>query len=370
LRIVVHKEIPEDCELRRQWNQLALQNENPQVFYTYEWALAVQAAYLALMKPLLLLGYEGNDLLGVASLATDLSEKEISFLAANTADYCDFLSAPSVRSEFIDNVFPELRKNNASIKLANIPADSETVRSLNDKAREHGFYVYLRPGYLCSQVELGESKLRLKLKTELAGKKKMRRYLREMERLGPVTFVHLQSGKEIQTALPEFAEAHVARFRATGRVSSLSTPERRLFLQELARRFEGSGVVTLSQLKIGDRPVAWNYGFQFQGSWFWYQPTFDSSQEENSPGHCLLSRIVMEACDMQTMRQVDLGLGAEGYKERFGNATRQTLYATVCRSPIRHLTEMVRYRVSRELKNYPRVESVLRRSAARLLARQ
>ena len=66
--------------------------------------------------------------------------------------------------------------------------------------------------------------------------------------------------------------------------------------------------------------MAWNYGFQFHGSWFIYQATFDRRQEEHSPGHCLLSRIVTEACDMDAMKVVDLGLGAEGYKERFGNA--------------------------------------------------
>jgi len=42
--------------------------------------------------------------------------------------------------------------------------------------------------------------------------------------------------ENIQAALPAFADAHVARFLATGRISSLATPERRFFLEELARR--------------------------------------------------------------------------------------------------------------------------------------
>jgi CelD/BcsL family acetyltransferase involved in cellulose biosynthesis len=361
LRIVVHREIPEDHDLRCEWNEVALQSEQPQVFYTCEWALAVQSAYRASLKPLLLLGYEGDDLIGVASLATDPAEKNISFLAGTTADYCDFLSAPQRRTEFIDAVFAALRKNGAaSIALANLPADSRIAEVLRDQAQKHGFHVFMRPAYLCAQVELGSGEKRLELKNSLAGKKKLRRYLREMEREGPVTFAHLQSWKEIQVALPEFVDAHVARFRATGRLSSLATPERRFFLEELAKRFDGSGMVTLSVLKIADRTVAWNYGFQFCGSWFWYQPTFDSRQEENSPGHCLLSRIVIEACDMDDMKVVDLGLGAEGYKERFGNSTRQTLYVTVMRSWGRHLREMARYRGANILKQFPKVEAAIR----------
>jgi CelD/BcsL family acetyltransferase involved in cellulose biosynthesis len=362
LRIVLHREIPEDPDLHSQWNAVVLQMERPQVFYTYEWALAVQAAYCSSLKPLLVLGYEESDLVGVASLATDPAEKNISFLAANTADYCDFLTSPQQRGEFVDAVLAELEKNKAaSLALANLPADSPTAEAMRFKAGEHGFHIFIRPAYLCSQVELGTGDRRQELKAGLAGKKKIRRYLREMERDGPVTFAHLQCCKEIQSALPAFAYAHVARFLATGRVSSLASPERRLFLEELARRFDGRGVVTLSLLKIRDLPVAWNYGFQFHGSWFWYQPTFDSSQEENSPGHCLLARIVMDACDMDGMEVVDLGLGGEGYKERFGNSTRQTLHVTLTRSWPRHLREIVKYRAASALKQTPKVDSAVRR---------
>jgi len=362
LRIILYREIPGNPELHRQWNSLALKTERPEAFYTCEWALAVQSAYRASLKPLLLLGYEADELIGVASLATGPREKEINFLAATTADYCDFLTQPELRAEFIDAVLHELRKlDPASISLANLPADSGTPGTLRDKGREHGFHILMRPAYLCSQVELGAGTQREQLKATLVGKKKLRRYLREMEKEGPVTFAHLQSWEQIQPALSKFADAHVARFLHTQRVSSLATPERRLFLEELARRFDGRSVVTLSLLKIQDRPVAWNYGFQFQGSWFWYQPTFDSSQEENSPGHCLLSRIVIEACDMGGMDRVDLGLGAEGYKERFGNSTRQTLHVTLTRSWSRHLRVMLKYKAVNALKRSPKLESAVRK---------
>jgi CelD/BcsL family acetyltransferase involved in cellulose biosynthesis len=361
LRIVVHREIPEDPKLWRQWNEVALQMEQPQVFYTCEWALAVQSAYQATLKPLLFLGYEGDHLVGVASLATNPAEENVSFLSATTGDYCDFLTRPQQRAEFVDAVFAEPKMTEASfMALANLPEDSTTPAALRSASRKYGFHVYMRPAYLCARVELGSGERRQELKTSLTGKKRLRRYLRGMEREGPVTFVHLQSQAEIQAALPQFAGAHVARFQATQRVSSLSTPERRFFLEELARRFSGTGVVTLSMLRIGNRPVAWNYGFQFQGSWFWYQPTFDSRQEENSPGHCLLSRIVIEACDMDGMKVVDLGLGAEGYKERFGNGTRQTLFVTLTRSRSRHFREILRYRAARVVKRLPRFESALR----------
>jgi CelD/BcsL family acetyltransferase involved in cellulose biosynthesis len=362
LRIVLHSRIPEDSSLRRQWNDVALQMERPQVFYTWEWALAMQSAYQASLTPLLFLGYDGDDLIGVASLATDATEKNVTFLAGTTADYCEFLTSPPRRAEFVDAVVAELGKKKASfVVLASLLEDSATPAALKAAAEKHGFHAYVRPSCQCVHVELGSAEQRREMKSALAGKKKFRRYLRTMEREGPVTFAHLRSPAQIQAALPEFIDAHSARFRATQRVSFLSTPERRFFLEELVRRFSDNEVVTLSMLMIGGRPVAWNYGFQFHGSWFWYQPTFDSRQEENSPGQCLLSRIVTDACDMDGMRVVDLGLGAEGYKERFANSSCQTIDFTMTKSWSRHLREIVRYRAASALKRSPRLDSAVRR---------
>jgi CelD/BcsL family acetyltransferase involved in cellulose biosynthesis len=362
VRIVRLREIPDEPSLQRQWNALVQQMEKPEVFYTFEWALAVQSAYQASLKPLLFLGYDGDDLVGVASLRAAVDGEEVSFLAATTADYCEFVSHPQRRAEFVETAFAELRQLKVgSVVLASLPADSATPVAVQVAARKYGLYAYTRPSCLCAQVELGSSEQRQQLKTTLSGYRKYRRYIRAMERQAPVRFVHLHSQAEIQSALPDFAEAHVARFQANQRTSFLSTPERQCFLQELAHRFSGSEVVTLSMLMIGDRPVAWNYGFQFLGSWFIYQATFDRRQEEHSPGHCLLSRIVTEACDLDGMKVVDLGLGAEGYKERFGNSTRQTVDITMTKSWSRYMREIVRYRAASTLKRSPKVESAVRR---------
>jgi CelD/BcsL family acetyltransferase involved in cellulose biosynthesis len=73
----------------------------------------------------------------------------------------------------------------------------------------------------------------------------------------------------------------------------------------------------------------------------------------------------MQACDMDGINVVDLGLGAEGYKERFGNSTRQTLYVAATKSWRRHLQELVKYRVGNWVKQSPGVESALRRGLSR-----
>lgn len=367
LRLVLLRKVPEESSVLPRWNDLVLQMERPQVFYTSEWALAVQSAYEASLKPLLFLGYDGDDLVGVACLSADLDEQTVSFLTATTVDYCEFLSHPQRRVEFVDAVFAELRQLGVgSLVLANLPADSATPAALRSAAKKYGFHLYIRPAYSCPQVELGSAINRQELKTTVMGKRQLRRCLKAMEREGPVTCAYLKSWTQIRDVLPDFFATHVARFRAKQGTSFLSAPERKFFMEDLARRFSDTGVVTLTMLMVGDRRTAWSYGFQFHESWSLYQTTFDIRSEENSPGYCVLAKILIEACGTTAFTRVDLGLGGEAYKEWFANSTRQTLHATATRSPVRHFREVARYRIATEIKRYPKLEAAVRNARSRL----
>lgn len=357
MRIIVHREIPEDENLRRHWNELAQQMEHPEVFYTYEWALAVSRAYRASLPPLLLLGYDGGSLVGVAALATD--RQTICFLTSTTADYCDFVCYPDLRGEFVHTVLAELQKMAAPrLVLANLPADSATVPALKQSGT--GCRSFARPAYHCAQITLGSGQQREDLSRTVAGRKALRYSLRAMSREAPVSVDHLRTWDCIQPALPAFFAAHVARFQSTGHTSNLAQPERRRFLSELAELLAGEGWIVLSRLLVGERPVAWNYGFQYAGSWFYYQPTFEASLQRFSPGLCLLSKIVEQACDDEEIEMIDLGLGAEGYKERFANQTRQTLHVTVTTSALRSLKERARYYAVAGIKAVPHLEPPVR----------
>jgi CelD/BcsL family acetyltransferase involved in cellulose biosynthesis len=368
LRLTVLREIPEDEGLRRQWNALVDRVEQPQVFYTYEWALAVYRAYHATLHPLLFLAYDERDsLCGVAALATDASGREASFLCATTGDYCDVLSSVEDRAAFVNEVFAEIRKLGiATTALANLPADSATVSALHRAAGNHHFHYFARTAYECAQVLLASLERRSGEKPLLPRKKMLRRFVNAMGRDAPVRLDHARSWSEVQPLFLEFARMHMARFLATGRISNLAHLERRVFLEELARLLSGTGWLALTRMMTGTKAVAWNYGFQFRDTWFWYQPTFDSDLEKYSPGFCLLAKLIEEAAENETVQLVDLGLGAEDYKERFANRTRETLHVTLQTSVARHLGTIARYRVATMVRTSPGLETGVRSVAARL----
>jgi CelD/BcsL family acetyltransferase involved in cellulose biosynthesis len=369
LRIVTLNEIPEDPSLLRQWDQLVLQMERPEVFYTPDWALSYQSAFRSAFKPspkpLVFLGYDADELVGVVCLTAGLDEN-VRFFGSTATDYCEFVSRPRRRAEFVDAVLSQLLQLKVGcLTLANLPADSATPDALRTAAPKYGFHLHVRPN-LYQRVELGSAEQRQALRTAVMRKRQLRKCMRALERKGPVTITYLRTWPQIRPVLPSFVDAHVERFRAVQRVSIFCAHEYRLFLEEISRRFTDTGVVTLTRLMVGNWPVAWSFGFQFQGSWFLYQTTFDVRYKDDSPGYCLLGSILVEACQTDTVRVVDLGLGSEEYKQWFANSGCETLHARLTTSSARHLGEVLKYRVATEVKNFPKLEAAIRNARTRM----
>ncbi len=348
-----------------------LRADRPQVFYTYEWALAVCRAYRDVLPPHIFFAYDSSgELCGVAALAVDTQKGHASFLCSTTGDYCDFISEAKDRHEFVKAVLSELRRLGISeITLANLPADSDTAKALRDSSIVRGYRHFSRTGYICTQVNLGSLERTKTGAVALPRKKMLRHSLNVFSREGPVRLDHACSAEAVQKLLPAFMHAHVSRFVYTGRISNIARNARRVFLRELSDLLAESHSVVLTRMMSGETVLAWNYGFRFKGTWFWYQPTFDSNYEKYSPGFCLLAKIVEEASGEAEMQVVDLGLGSEEYKDRFANQTREILYTTLKRSVVRHWKEICRYRVTQWVHGYPSLEQKLRRlwdRAARL----
>ncbi len=366
VRVSVLKEIPEDPDLSAAWNTLVLAMENPEVFFTYQWALAASRGFQGHLSTLLFLMYDGDQLVGVAALAIDpKAPRAAFFLTSSTADYCDIISTPANRRAVILALLEEIQKLGLhDLVLANVPANSATLQELPSVASSRRFYVTSRAAYNCGVVQLGGEGQRETLVRSLAGKSREKRALKRLTSLGSVKVIHLTEPEQIGTSLESIVSAQISRFLASDRVSPLVGPERRAFLQQLSDLLSQSGWLKISQLEIDGRPVAWNYGFRFGGSWFWYLPTFEMEYAHVSPGSCLLRLLVEEGAKDTSLRWLDLGLGEESYKERYANEMRQTRYDQVSRGLPRHVARVGRQMLSTTAARFPQFGDKLREARA------
>lgn len=369
MRVTVLKEIPEDSVLARDWNQLVERMEHPEVFFTYQWALAVSRAFRATLTPLLFLTHDGNRLCGVAALAM---RKETgataSFLTAGTADYCDIVSTPEVRRDVLAGLLLEVTKLGLRrLSLSNVPVDSLTWELLPVVSRERRFHLTRRPAHEIALVEFGSEEQRATMISTVGRKKTIKHALRDLSKRGAVRVRHVVEPGESVRSLSDIVSAQVSRFLATGRLSPLLRTERRNFLQELANLLSAQGWLRISQLEVNNQPVAWNYGFHFGDSWFWYLPSFKLGYEDCSPGSCLLRLAVEEGCADQSIRELDLGLGDEPYKSRFATTVRATYHAQLSCGVWRHALNSAWNLGKAKSARFPKSAARLRR--ARDLAR-
>lgn len=365
MKIEIHRRIPEDERIRAAWNDLVGRTERPEVFYTWEWAKAMEYAYAQERSPLLLMTWEGEALAGVVTLG--LIGSRVEFLAATTADYCDFISLPEKRADFVDAALQELRRvGYREIVLTNLPAESATAAALKRRANQHGFHRFSRRAYECAVIQFGDASDRKDMRKTLEKKQWFRRKGKALRSEGEVALENLTAWEQIKPTLGDFARTHVSRFLSTGKVSNLVREERRLFLEELARRLCEREWLCLTRLVWRGEPIAWNYGFRFAGSWFWYQPAIEPELDRYSPGMMLLAKMVLESCDNADLDVLDLGLGAEGYKEQFANGIRETLHFTLTQSRAAQMRAVVRYGSAQMIKKWPVAERVVRQGLAKI----
>lgn len=336
--------------------------EFPQVFFTWEWALAAQRAFHPAVQPLVFVFRNGDEILGIAAMAVDAaSSQRASFLCASTADYCEIVSAPGDREAVVHALLAQLRGMNVrEIVFANLPANSPTASALNSSQR-YGYWRATEPAFTCWQIVLGRGEARQELKKTVTRKQLEKRKLARMEKIGEVRLTHLRSSETVAQALPQIINAQICRFLANGRISPLLVPERRKFIEELSRLLGPAGWLDVGELSVANKGAAWNFGFHFSRTLFWYMPTFEVAMESLSPGSCLLRLLVEESCDQDEVDVLDLGLGDEAYKGRFANGSTNTVLIRLEENLAAHLRTMARQRIRAWMRRSPRIERAFRR---------
>jgi CelD/BcsL family acetyltransferase involved in cellulose biosynthesis len=369
VKVTVLDEIPEDPEIVLAWNNLVSRMARPEIFFTQQWALAASHAFSDTLRPLTFLVHESGELRGVAAMAvTRESPHSAFFLTASTADYCDILSAPEARPAVFAALLDEMNKRSIrDLVFANVPAESNTLQAIAAAAPSRGFHIHDRPGYDCGIIALGDAEQRRAVLQSILRKEHEKRGLKKLGRLGPIQVTPLgahfnteTNAEKLENVLEPIFAAQILRFLATNRVSPLVYAPRRRFLTELASLMSSAGWLKISQLEAGGKPVAWNYGFRFFDSWFWYLPTFQMQYEESSPGSCLLRLLTEQACADPSVKRLDLGLGGEAYKERFSNAVSSTRYVKLSKSRRRHLLTIGRHKLAASAEKFPALDKRLR----------
>lgn len=309
----------------RGWNALAAESPTHSIFQTYQWMSSWEKIFKERYEPLYLCVEDASGIVGVAPLMISkgfLNKRVVKFLGDGKADYCDFLLAGD-RCKVLEKIFELLYSAQDqwdSIVLNSIPAESPTSAMVQAICHDSG-HCLLRRELYPSPVLLIKEKAEEALK--IFNKAGLRRRQNYFQRQGCLGFRTLQ-GPDVLPYIDRFFEQHIGRWAGTSTPSLFLDERNQAFYRELALAMSGRGWLVLSVVELDGRLLAMHYGFDYNGRFLWYKPSFEKAHAKHSPGLVLLRYLIGNAIEHKR-DEFDFSIGEEPFKIRFSNKVRTTL---------------------------------------------
>jgi CelD/BcsL family acetyltransferase involved in cellulose biosynthesis len=181
------------------------------------------------------------------------------------------------------------------VTLEYVDPDHLGSRELEAAAASHGYRVlattYERSPYLAvdGSWEDYERSLSGRVRRDLD------RRLRRLEELGPVR-LDVSDGTEGRTELlAEGFRLEPSGWKAAGGTAVASQEHTLRFYEELADWAANNGWLRLSFLRVGERAVAFQYGFEAGGTYYFLKGGYDPEYRRYAPGKLLLRALLERA---------------------------------------------------------------------------
>jgi CelD/BcsL family acetyltransferase involved in cellulose biosynthesis len=316
------------------WNALAAGSPTKSVFQTYQWMSSWERVFKERYQPWYVCAEDASGIVGVGPLMMTrgrFGKRVLRFLGDGRADYCDFLirgDSRKVLNGLFEKVFAA-RDGWDAIELNNIPADSLTVALVEDICRRSEYYLLQRDLYPNPVLVI---KGRRDEASKIIHKAGLRRRQNYFQRTGSLTFKTL-TRDDVLPYLDRFFEQHIGRWAKTSTPSLFLDECNRTFYRELAAAMSDKAWLVMSVVEFEGRPLAMHYGFNFDGRFLWYKPSFDLAHAKHSPGLVLL-KYLMEYAVTQECDEFDFTIGDEPFKNRFVNRVRTTVQIQIFKSSL------------------------------------
>ena len=345
--------------LAQDWERLRLSGRRPDVFMSFPFARAGWRAYADRQLHAVAM-FAGDCLAGLLPLAAEGTT--LRFIASPECDYNDFLAASDAAPDLLPAALAALFASPLPwdrCLLEGVPTDSNLQFGLDRLSPSWEAHVVRSLTSECPTLLLDNDR-----ETQLQailGNSRNRQVINRLRRKGVTSFRHIDDREEIRRHLPFFFKQHIQRWALAGVESQFLNPDRRSFFEALVDEID-TDILKFSVLSLGSRPIAYHLGFEFQGKFTFYKPTFDPDFWDDSPGTVLLLHLIDHARQSE-LKEFDFATGGEWYKSRFTNAVRHTSGYMLQRSPARATAQRVSLAAKERLEAWPKVDHLFRAGA-------
>jgi CelD/BcsL family acetyltransferase involved in cellulose biosynthesis len=251
--------------------------------------------------------------------------RALNFVSDPYADYLDMLIDPAVEpslihQEFFAHLRRGLKEHWDVVQLREVPKTSSTLAYLQeDGGGERS--VTLRPSSVCPRLELNDEAATARA----LGIKEYAVKQRRLGQIAPLACHHFAAPADIEARLPAYMAMHLRQWSPKlGRGISFDDATIERFYREAIRFLAPHGLLLLTELTLGGRPLAYYYGFIHRQTFWGYRPTYDVSMAKYSPG-AVMHRLMFIDLKERGFRTFDFMRGDYAYKYRYANVlTRNT----------------------------------------------
>jgi CelD/BcsL family acetyltransferase involved in cellulose biosynthesis len=359
LQVDVVRDFAELEGLAGDWNRLWRLGPTREVFGTLEWARAWWQTYgpdRELCTPVV---REDDKVLGIWPLWW--SGNSIRAVGMPRSDYIDLLCDPDDAAAVFVASLNALRKRSqkwSRLEIENIPETSNLARAVGESPHPWRPRACLEVGQVCSRIDFAGDEDAVR--ENLLGNKHLRRKEHRLSRFGPVAYRHLESRDEIRQRLPDFFAQHIGRRALIGENSMFSRERERLFYHNLVEELDPAGTLRFGVLTAGEETVAYHLGFEIEGKYVCYKPTFDADFSKWSPGEVLFRNIFRYVAE-NGLRACDFTVGEEGFKKRFATWTGHNRNLVVFRGDLSRIAGVGWLKMKAAIKQHPGLYGLLRK---------
>ena len=332
--------LDEFSRLAAQWTELLQVSESRGIFLTWEWLYEWTQQYLGHNRLLILVVVDETDKIrGIAPLyvrsirsVPGMGYRELAFLG--TEDVCsshlDLIASPADKRAIWHCLYRFLFHEGARewdvLTLEEIPAESTTIGIVLHVFQQEGKTVEIVKATGCPVMSLPRSVADFRKRLSAGRRYTLQRKHKALERLGSVSYRHIEKGPEFGPAFDAFVRLHEKRWMHNGAGGGAFQRGNFLaFHRRIVKRFEPLGWLSMTLVTLDDRPVAGIYGFVYGNTYYFYLPGFDPiGAPRASPGMLALNRRIEQAIE-EGLDRFDLLQGDAPYKTAWAGNIRRSL---------------------------------------------
>jgi CelD/BcsL family acetyltransferase involved in cellulose biosynthesis len=323
--------------LASDWDRLWASNPRRQIFNRFSWIRAWWQGYgrsFSLCTPV---AVANGKVVGILPLVRQGAQ--LRFLGEPGSDYndvlCEGAETPGILEALLDVLCDMPGNLWRTATLANVPEHSLLLTHMSELPDRWQRRFATTSSHLCPTVVLDEENREATL-CAILEQKEPRQHERKLQKLGKLTFRHIEDREEIRCHLPLFFEQHIQRWAMTADGDSRFLGEQsRIFYEALVEELDPRSELRFAVMAIDGRPIAYHLGFQLDGKFIHYKPTFDINLWKESPGQ-VMNRSLFSYAKSAGVREFDFTIGNETYKSRFANQSRQNFTVRLYRPGLRN----------------------------------